>query len=399
MTYYTNLFTDVLADTLHKLVKNIEKNNTKINITNKWVLGCEINKSSYASCTNSNDFVAKLQFRISGLRDEFKQNLENDKIFTLLNEIFDILAYSYSQFPKIETDIEDLIKNLCEKLYEYFEENEVENLIKRFDPILNKIEQKTISTDKPKYIIEKEAYETVKNYIETMKKKNNNFTITEKNLNNYITLCQKNGINIDLTDEQNQAILKAKSKYIQHRKMEKSSKITDKVIVKAKKTYKNFNIKNKKTLLITITTILLLMILIVFITNLNKTDSNLNQIKKVNKTFYKIEYEQFNFKISNDQTRPIKYIGVFNHIINISEDGVGYHKYELHDDFGKKIALYDKKGNINKLENGTIIQVFGNIMSLIPYKLNVKEYSNKTRRFRNISYIDEIEINISENNN
>lgn len=77
MKNYSEFFTHVVANHLHKLVDLVKGSYSQKVLVHEWVLGIEHNWSQYIYVSNDDsEFIPRLSIWIGGLRDRFNSDLK-----------------------------------------------------------------------------------------------------------------------------------------------------------------------------------------------------------------------------------------------------------------------------------------------------------------------------------
>jgi hypothetical protein len=133
MNKYSNFFTDIVANHLHKLVDLVQGSSSKKVLVHQWVLGIEYNWRAYAGTSeNESEFIGRLSFWIGGLRDKFNANPSKKEVIHLLYKIFDASTFCYFEY-NARTDIKNQIENFCNEVDNWFNENILKLKFKKFE--------------------------------------------------------------------------------------------------------------------------------------------------------------------------------------------------------------------------------------------------------------------------
>jgi hypothetical protein len=132
MKDYFELFTNIVAPHLHKLVELVSSSRRMKVLVHEWVLEIEYNWPEYAIVSDDDsDFIARLSFWIGGLREKFKSNPSKKDVIELLNKTFDASTFCYFEFGARD-DIERQIEFYCTQVDDFFNERILSPKLKRF---------------------------------------------------------------------------------------------------------------------------------------------------------------------------------------------------------------------------------------------------------------------------
>lgn len=218
MKDYSEFFTHVVANHLHKLVDLVGGSHSQKVLVHEWVLGIEYNWSAYVSTSNDDDseFIPRLSFWIGGLRDQFNSNPSKSKVIELLNKTFDASTFCYFDYGA-RSDVEEQIEKYCKEVDDWFGEEILTPKLRKFKlskdviPLINsEIESlqrygSNLSDSKigiSKDIrdasgLEKEflsMFKTIsKGYVKSMKTNVDWFSDIKRNLDSFLNSCNKLG--------------------------------------------------------------------------------------------------------------------------------------------------------------------------------------------------------------
>jgi hypothetical protein len=133
MKDYSEFFTHVVANHLHKLVSLVGSSHSQKVLVHQWVLGIEYNWRAYASTSSDDDseFIPRLSFWIGGLRDQFNSNPSKSKVIELLNKTFNASTFCYFDYGA-RSDIEEQIEKYCKEVDDWFGEEILNPKLRRF---------------------------------------------------------------------------------------------------------------------------------------------------------------------------------------------------------------------------------------------------------------------------
>jgi len=222
---YSGFFTNVVAEHLHKLVDLVRDSHSQKVLVHEWVLGIEYNWKDYAgenkrrvyepNPAGDSDFIPRLSFWISGLRDKFNSNPTKIQVIDLLYQTFDASTYCYFEYGTRD-DVENQIEKYCEEVDDWFGEPILNPKLKKFRlsrkaiPAMNvaikKLQEYGFAEDSELVIsknmenasdIEKDFMLRFKKisqaFIDQMNKNMDKFLEIQKDLDLFISECQSLG--------------------------------------------------------------------------------------------------------------------------------------------------------------------------------------------------------------
>ncbi|MBL7051152.1 hypothetical protein ISS04_03235 [Candidatus Woesearchaeota archaeon] len=133
MKDYSEFFTHVVANHLHKLVSLVGSSHPQKVLVHEWVLGIESNWRAYVITSKGDDseFIPRLSFWIGGLRDQFNSNPSKSKVIELLNETFDASTFCYFDYGA-RSDVEEQIEKYCKEVDDWFGEEILTPKLRKF---------------------------------------------------------------------------------------------------------------------------------------------------------------------------------------------------------------------------------------------------------------------------
>lgn len=229
MKNYSDLLNQVIVNHLHNLVDLVKGSHPQKVLAHEWVLGIEKNWSVYVLDTDGSDFIARLSFWISGLRDKFDDNPSKKEVVDLVYKTFDVSTFCYFEYGTrhdIENQIEKYAKEvdnwlgeplLIPKLKKFRHSrdiipivNSAANILQKFGVNLNK-DQFTISEKaKDAADIEKEFTSRLKvitkEFIETIKQTTTPSPQLGYGLSIFVDACNRLGYTDILTKKQKEEL-------------------------------------------------------------------------------------------------------------------------------------------------------------------------------------------------
>jgi hypothetical protein len=174
---YYELFKQVIAPHLHKLVDMVSGEAWQRVLAHEWVLGIEKNWATYVNISEEgSEFIPRLSFRIGGMRKEFEEGLTKEEVIKRLIESLDISTFCFFEFGT-ESKIADQIDKYCKEVDKWMKED---ILSKKFDKFM--FSKKAIPIIYEYTEIIKTYYPRPKSSKLEVKKDIDNATDLEKNL-------------------------------------------------------------------------------------------------------------------------------------------------------------------------------------------------------------------------
>lgn len=237
MSDYVNLFKDIIAPHLHKLVELVKGSNYRRVLIHEWVLGIEYNWVGYAhkEDDDTSEFVPRLSFWIGGLRDKFNSNPSKKQVIDLLHQTFDASTYCYFDYGA-RSDIERQINNYCTQVDDWFGEKILTPKLDRFRlskkaiPFINTnldiLQRYNSELGSSKLEISKEIQNAsdlekefnsmfrllMDEYIKVMRRDTDSFIELNKYFDSFLDDCKKLGYNISVSKKQKSDLENIKQK-------------------------------------------------------------------------------------------------------------------------------------------------------------------------------------------
>jgi hypothetical protein len=131
MKNISELFTNIVAEYLHKLVDSVGNLTFHKILVHEWVVGIEYNWGVFTRSSDDSDFVARLSLRIGGWRSEFAQAKSQKEVTKLLYQTFDAMTFCYFDYGA-EKEVETIIEDYCKAVDGWFGELILQPKLKRF---------------------------------------------------------------------------------------------------------------------------------------------------------------------------------------------------------------------------------------------------------------------------
>jgi hypothetical protein len=132
MKDYSDFFTHVVANHLHKLVDLVEFSRRKKILVHEWILGIEYNWPEYIHVSDDNsEFIPRLSFWIGGLRDRFNSDPKKSEVVEMLDKTFDASTFCFFEYGARD-DVLKQIEKYSKEVDEFFGEDILTHKFKKF---------------------------------------------------------------------------------------------------------------------------------------------------------------------------------------------------------------------------------------------------------------------------
>ena len=132
MKDYSEFFTHVVANHLHKLVDLVEFSRRKKILVHEWILGIEYNWPEYIHVSDDNsEFIPRLSFWIGGLRDRFNSDPKKSEVVEMLDKTFDASTFCFFEYGARD-DVLKQIEKYSKEVDEFFGEDILTHKFKKF---------------------------------------------------------------------------------------------------------------------------------------------------------------------------------------------------------------------------------------------------------------------------
>jgi hypothetical protein len=115
---YEQLFNQIVVPHLHSLKELVATSERRKVLVHEWVLEVERSWAEFADTGMGSDFVARLAFFISGLRERARSNPSEDEIKKVLIDAFDASIYCYFEFGA-RKDVAEATLTFCRDVDEW----------------------------------------------------------------------------------------------------------------------------------------------------------------------------------------------------------------------------------------------------------------------------------------
>ena len=132
MKDYSEFFTHVVANHLHKLVDLVKSSRREKILVHEWILGIEYNWPEYIHVSDDNsEFIPRLSFWIGGLRDRFNSDPKKSEVVEMLDKTFDASTFCFFEYGARD-DVLKQIEKYSKEVDEFFGEDILTHKFKKF---------------------------------------------------------------------------------------------------------------------------------------------------------------------------------------------------------------------------------------------------------------------------